>query len=311
MQFRRHLLALPFVALLIAVSGTPRAQQSETLFDQTTGELGDAFPSQEFGEEFATFTSMGGDDFVVPQGELWVVSTVRVLGTYSEDGGPAEFLNVAFYADDGGTPGDPIATFEDPSFVDDTGEGDFVITLPTDVPLEPGTYWVSVQVDMDVSAGGQWFWARQATETAIGAEVHWRNPEDGFETGCVDWSPLAGCDAGGGEPVGLDASFRLDGTRTATGLESATPGVFEIEAAYPNPFATRASVAFTVARSQAVTLTLYDGLGREVRRVFSDVVPGGQRQVVEVDAGGLSAGVYFLRIGGDDFVGMRRLAVVR
>lgn len=310
MHLRQYVLTSLAVVLLTS-SDALRAQETDVLFEQTAGERGDAFPSQEFGGEFVAFTSMGADDFVVPTGETWAVSSVRVLGTYSEDGGPAEFLNVAFYADEGGVPGEPVASFEDPPFVDGTGEGDFIIALPSDVLLETGTYWVSVQVDMDVSEGGQWFWVRQATETAIGAEVHWRNPEDGFETGCVDWSPLAGCDAGGGEPIGLDASFRLDGTRTSTGLESAAPGVFEIEAAYPNPFATRSSVAFTVAQTQAVTLTLYDGLGREVRRVFSDVVPGGQRRVVEVDAGGLSAGVYFLRIGGEDFAGMRRLVVVR
>ncbi|MFQ5616830.1 MAG: hypothetical protein ACE5GO_10295, partial [Anaerolineales bacterium] len=120
--------------------------------------------------------------------------------------GPTPLVNVYFYADAGGLPGtelyfyDSIATFTDAS-------GDLTVDLSASPAiLTAGTYWVSVQADMDFSAGGQWGWLERTVQS--NSESAWRNPSDGFGTGCTSWTSRSGCGVGS-EP---DLSFQLLGS---------------------------------------------------------------------------------------------------
>lgn len=62
----------------------------------------------------------------------------------------------------------------------------------------------------------------------------------------------------------------------------------------PNPLSGRGRVSFTLERAAPVTVSLYDGTGRVVRRLVNGERPAG-RHTVQFDAAGLTAGVYFLR----------------
>ncbi|MDO7850343.1 hypothetical protein [Hymenobacter convexus] len=78
-------------------------------------------------------------------------------------------------------------------------------------------------------------------------------------------------------------------------------------AAFPNPFGEELSVAFTLVHSQAVALTLHDGLGRVVLARPAAPLPGGKQQLV-LPTASLPAGVYSLHLR---FEGEGRTEVLR
>jgi hypothetical protein len=65
------------------------------------------------------------------------------------------------------------------------------LKLPTPAKLMPGTYWVSVQANMDMFGGGQWAW--QQRSVVNGTAAKWQNPGDGSMTGCIKWRGLDPC----------------------------------------------------------------------------------------------------------------------
>ncbi len=69
----------------------------------------------------------------------------------------------------------------------------------------------------------------------------------------------------------------------------------------PNPFGQRATVDLVVRTQQNVDARLYDALGRLVARPFSGSVGRNQRERIVIDGTRLGAGVYFLRIKGEEF----------
>jgi cyclomaltodextrinase / maltogenic alpha-amylase / neopullulanase len=90
----------------------------------------------------------------------------------------------------------------------------------------------------------------------------------------------------------------------------ALPGALALEANYPNPFAGRTALAFTVAVSGPVRLGVYDLLGREVARLVDGDLAAG-RHTAAFDGTGLAAGVYLARLESDGEVATRRMVLVR
>ena len=86
---------------------------------------------------------------------------------------------------------------------------------------------------------------------------------------------------------------------------------FELSALAPNPTAGTARMALTVEASEAVTVQVYDALGRLVATVFDDVVTAGATRAISVPTASLSAGVYMVRVQGVSFAETRRLTVTR
>ena len=86
----------------------------------------------------------------------------------------------------------------------------------------------------------------------------------------------------------------------------------ELLGTYPNPARSRATVRFAIptgTAKQDVSLRLYDVLGREVRSVRTAVDEG--RHEVQLSTGGLSSGVYFLRLRAGGTIKTRKLTVVQ
>ena len=158
---------------------------SPVLYDQTANDSGNGIVSQNFESTFDAYDAQGADDFVVPAGKTWKVTEVDVAGAYFNGAGPSVSENVTFYTDKKGKPGKVVATFSNVAGADN-GTGSFSIKLPKSVKLKSGTYWVSVQSNMDFSSGGEWAWENQTTnENSPGV---WVNPGDGFGTGCTKYT---------------------------------------------------------------------------------------------------------------------------
>ncbi len=162
----------------------PSQTTAAVLYDQNDNDSGIGITSQNFEASFDIYDNQGADDFTVPAGFKWKLTEVDVTGVYYNGAGPAASQHVTIYKNKGGKPSKVVADFPAVTGTDN-GLGSFVMTLPSAVALKPGTYWVSVQVNMDFALGGQWGW--EARTVTSGAAAKWQNPGDGFGTGCTSW----------------------------------------------------------------------------------------------------------------------------
>lgn len=89
------------------------------------------------------------------------------------------------------------------------------------------------------------------------------------------------------------------------------PVGYTLSEAYPNPFNPAATFTLQVAQAQDVTITLYDGLGRQVRSLFSGTMAANERQTIVIDASTLSSGLYVYRVEGETFTASRRVTLVK
>ncbi len=123
-------------------------------------------------------------------------------------------------------------------------------------------------------------------------------------------------------PVGEagEALFEITDTRgvvqtKAVRLRAEAPRALALEAAYPNPLRTSATLAFELPAEGHVRLLVVDVLGREVARLLDEPRPAGREEVVW-QASGMASGVYVCRLVAEDGRGQRaveqrRVTVVR
>lgn len=167
-----------------------RANALTTLYDQAGSDSGIGIVSQNFESTFDAYDCTGADDFVVPKGVVWRIKEVDITGTPFDGSGIASSENVSFYKGKKNRPGAPIATFE--NIVGATNESrSYFVTLDRTVRLGPGQYWLSFQVNESFNLEGEWGW--EAREDVVGSPSVWRNPNDGFQTGCTDWGRQTDC----------------------------------------------------------------------------------------------------------------------
>jgi hypothetical protein len=163
------------------------------LYSQLDASSGNGAPDQLFEAVYAAYNTEGADDFVVSGGP-WAVGGLNTPGI----GGNSIHVNVTFYADAGGSPdAAAIAGCEYLGVTDYTdAAGDLSINLSPSCSLANGTYWVAQEVRQDFLTSGQHFWGNRNVQT--GNQSVWRNPGNGFGTGCTDWTPQTVCGVGGG-----------------------------------------------------------------------------------------------------------------
>lgn len=181
--------------------------------------------SQQFEPAMAAFVDQAADDVDLNLPPLYVIyiAEVNVMGEYSQGGGPASSFNVYLYRDaPGHLPGELIQALLNQPY---TGiPPDFTINLnPGFGPLDPGTYWISVQAVQNFNPNGQWFWHNRTVQSSSGAA--WQNPGNGYGTGCVTWNRKNACMP---DQVWPDQVFSLYGcavqnTPTVTPIATQTP----------------------------------------------------------------------------------------
>jgi hypothetical protein len=113
--------------------------------------------------------------------------------------------------------------------------------------------------------------------------------------------------------------FRLkqidyDGAFTYSAVVAAeveVPGRYYLGQVYPNPFNPQASVRFSVAETQVVTMTLHDATGREIRRLFDGEASQGDSHEVTIDGSSLASGTYLISLQGVNFLDSRTLTLLK
>ena len=199
------------------------------------------------------------------------------------------------------TPADPDTG--DPS-IDDFALEDFVVTRYQPGEIDDGAFGCTAKFAQgtsnpivngeSISAEDVVLWYRSGvTKPDI-------DPGFCYESGPVltpvgDWSP---------EPSNLTASdARVDG--------AAQPSGYTLEEAYPNPFDQSTTVRFSVDEAQAVSLTLYDGLGRIVRTLYEGTPSAGAAETVVIDGSSLPSGAYTVRLEGTSVSASTRIVVLK
>jgi glycosidase len=106
--------------------------------------------------------------------------------------------------------------------------------------------------------------------------------------------------------VDTDGSARLT---DAVSVRLGTPDRLTLRAPFPNPVRGQATIRYAVPERQDVSLELFDVMGRRVRTLTRSPQEG--RHERQLDASGLSSGMYILRLRGTDRVETRRITVVK
>src|SRR6186997_2091974 len=158
------------------------AAPAVVLYDQYDNQAANSTSSQNFEASFDAYDDELADDFVVPSGDTWSINQLDAAGVYYNGAGPAVSVNLRFYDNASGLPGGSVATRTDLAMTDSGGS--FVVPIPSPVVLGPGTYWVSVQANMDFSSGGQWGFTDRSVQS--NSEAAWQNPGGGFGV-CPSW----------------------------------------------------------------------------------------------------------------------------
>jgi len=198
-----------------AAASKPADFDTQPLWSQVNEDSGVALSSQNFGESsFDVYDNQGADDFVVPEGENWVIRQIEARGTHWGGSGPLDSMNVVFYRGNDDHPNKPgqILGERPQSLAQAIGfSTNYLVSLAKPVKLPPGHYWVSLQGNLFFAQGGQWGW--ETTRALTGSHAVWQNPADGFQTGCARYRRLLRCFEGFGQ--GPDFMYVLYGRRTS------------------------------------------------------------------------------------------------
>lgn len=93
------------------------------------------------------------------------------------------------------------------------------------------------------------------------------------------------------------------------------PGSYQLHQNYPNPFNPSTKIKFeipeTASEKNAVSLKIYDSLGREVATLLNEEKPAGYYEVDFAYGAQMASGVYFYQLRSNDFVQTRKMTLIR
>lgn len=116
----------------------------------------------------------------------------------------------------------------------------------------------------------------------------------------------------GARGVGCDPTDVEEPDSTDT---DALPTEFELSQNYPNPFNPVTTIGFALPRRAHVEITVYNILGQRVTSLVDEERPAGEYSAVwkgtDSRDRAVSTGVYFYRIKADDFVGTKKMLLLR
>lgn len=135
------------------------------------------------------------DDFTVPSGQEWLVEGLFTSGFLSLGSATPTSFTVRFFADNGGSPGAEVYTWEGvPVSGTNATNQEFDFSGDSAV-FGPGTYWVAVAGTHNTAldlATFRWNW--NTGPNVITSEFHLRDPAGFF--GGIDWTSASGLGVG-------------------------------------------------------------------------------------------------------------------
>ncbi|MBD3636957.1 MAG: T9SS type A sorting domain-containing protein [Crocinitomicaceae bacterium] len=228
------------------------------------------------------------DDFTIPVGGTWDVTSVTVHGFRNNAGADMDSVLVQIYADATGQPAaTPMysATHQLAGSVPSPqGDTAITVTIPTQT-LTEGTYWVSVAGYSE--SASRWNWT--TSTTASGANGMLIDADDYFGAGATAWTDITSL--GITDP---DFGFSIDGT----GYMASIPEDQLIElSVYPNPVIDY--VQINVGSDIVRQVSIFNVNGQ---RITTIVNPGENK----IDVSDFESGVYLIEVTTDNGVGQTR-----
>lgn len=116
------------------------------------------------------------------------------------------------------------------------------------------------------------------------------------------------------------AVYEYSGTLNVTELSGTVPERFELSQNYPNPFNPATSFTLTSPVQGYVRISVYDLLGREIKRILDETCPPGQQTLLwngdDNQGNAVSTGVYFIRMqasspNAKNFLQTRKVVLIR
>jgi len=177
----------------------------DVLLDQSLlgTEVGYGAANQRF-PDFGDAMLQSADDFTVPGDVSWIITSVSAQGFFNVAASTLLGVDVIFYADNGGIPGDEVYSALNLTPTDPASE-DIFVTLTDAATLAPGTYWVSIVGVMNYNPGGHQYYNLRRN-SANGSGYVNRDP-DGLTGTVSDW----GTPDYSAAPNDLDLAFVLNG----------------------------------------------------------------------------------------------------
>lgn len=94
-------------------------------------------------------------------------------------------------------------------------------------------------------------------------------------------------------------------------VDGELPRRFALLQNYPNPFNPETTIRFELARSEEVTLEIFNLLGQRVKTIYDNEFLNAGSQSATIDARHLSSGVYIYRLRAGEFVASHKMVVLR
>ncbi len=117
-------------------------------------------------------------------------------------------------------------------------------------------------------------------------------------------------DAETGSPIEAGAHWKAAADAPAAASAAGVPSAFALSAAYPNPFRQATVLTVDLPQPSAVTLAVYDVLGRRVAVLVDGALEAGSHRVA-FDGRDLPSGVYLVRAEAEGFAATQRVTLVR
>ncbi|HOW24092.1 MAG TPA: carboxypeptidase regulatory-like domain-containing protein [Bacteroidales bacterium] len=165
-----------------------RYSRAQVYYDQTGNPSTESGAMSQNPIDKPEVLSHAADDFLVPQGETWTVNHIYTAGlSYSGCYVIIDLVDVVFYTDSSGLPGDTLFSYDlIHPHCDFTGN--LNIFLPTPAILSEGNYWVSVVAHVPYYTSVFWNWKKETAPT-IHNEFAWERPN--ATSGCTSWCPAS------------------------------------------------------------------------------------------------------------------------
>jgi predicted GH43/DUF377 family glycosyl hydrolase len=110
--------------------------------------------------------------------------------------------------------------------------------------------------------------------------------------------------------LGYATADSIDVVKSPPENNNDVPEVYSLEQSFPNPFNPETEIAFSLPRSEHVTLKIFDSLGREIATLVDEVRPVG-RQTVKWRPTLVSSGAYFYRMQAGTFSETKKLILMK
>ena len=93
-------------------------------------------------------------------------------------------------------------------------------------------------------------------------------------------------------------------------IGGSVPSEFNLDQNYPNPFNPTTTIGYELPASSHVSLKVYDVLGREIQTLLDERQSAGDH-LVNFNAGSLPSGVYFYRLQAGNYIGAKKLLLLK